>query len=59
MPGPIPSINPVSAGDKQEDPEDPKNMAYVLNAYTEQELREEAETINTLGDPCGKEILTN
>lgn len=63
MPGPIPSINPVSAGDKQEDPEDPKNMAYVLNAYTEQELREEAETINTLGDPCGEgdfdELTTN
>jgi len=45
------------------DPEDPKHMAYVLNAYTEQELREEAETINTLGDICGEgdfdEVTTN
>ena len=36
------------------DPDDPYNMAYVLNAYTEKELREEPETINTLGDPCGE-----
>ncbi|NLB17665.1 MAG: SpoIIE family protein phosphatase, partial [Syntrophomonadaceae bacterium] len=44
-------------------PEDSQHMAYVLNAYTEKELREEAETINTLGDPCGEgdfdEITTN
>lgn len=36
------------------DVKDPHHMSYVLNAYTEQEFREEAETINSLGDPCGE-----
>lgn len=36
------------------DMEDPQQMAYALNAYTKKELREEAETIKTLGDPCGE-----
>lgn len=36
------------------DGNDPSQMAYVLNAFTEQELREEPETINSLGDPCGE-----
>ncbi|NLB18511.1 MAG: hypothetical protein GX825_07270, partial [Syntrophomonadaceae bacterium] len=35
-------------------PGDPRQMAYVLNAYTERELREEADTINSLGDLCGE-----
>lgn len=36
------------------DAADPGRMAYVLNAYTEKELLEEAETIHSLGDPCGE-----
>jgi len=36
------------------DPEDSHQMAYALNAYTEKELREEAETINSLGDFSGE-----
>lgn len=43
--------------------EDPNLMAYVLNAYTEREFREEAETINSLGDLCGEgdfdEVMTS
>jgi len=43
-------------------PDNPQQMAYVLNAYTERELREEPETINSLGDLCGEgdfdEIMT-
>ena len=35
-------------------PDDPQQMAYVLNAYTEKEYREEPETIHSLGDPCGE-----
>ncbi|NLB17548.1 MAG: SpoIIE family protein phosphatase [Syntrophomonadaceae bacterium] len=35
-------------------PDDSRQMAYVLNAYTERELREEADTINSLGDLCGE-----
>jgi len=35
-------------------PDDPHQMAYVLNAYTEKEYREEPETIHSLGDPCGE-----
>lgn len=36
------------------DGNDPGQMAYVLNAFTEEELREESETINALGDLCGE-----
>ena len=35
-------------------PDDPEQMAYVLNAYTERELQEAPDTINSLGDPCGE-----
>ncbi len=42
---------------------DPRHMTYVLNAYTEKELLEEAETIKSLGDPCGEgdfdEVMNN
>jgi serine phosphatase RsbU (regulator of sigma subunit) len=45
------------------DGQDPSRMAYVLNAYTEREFREEPETIRSLGDPCGEgdfdEIMMN
>ncbi|NLL20035.1 MAG: hypothetical protein GX262_13625, partial [Clostridia bacterium] len=45
------------------DRQDPSRMAYVLNAYTEREFREEPETIRSLGDPCGEgdfdEIMMN
>lgn len=36
------------------DGNDPHHMAYILNAYTEKEFREEPETIHYLGDPCGE-----
>lgn len=36
------------------DTQDSRRMNYVINAYTEREMREEADTIRTLGDPCGE-----
>lgn len=36
------------------DAKEPNQMSYVINAYTEKEFREESETINSLGDPCGE-----
>ena len=45
------------------DDNDPHHMAYILNAYTEKEFREEPETIHYLGDPCGEgdfdEVITS
>ena len=34
--------------------QDPYHMGYVINAYTEKELLEEAATLQSLGEPCGE-----
>ncbi|HWQ70801.1 MAG TPA: SpoIIE family protein phosphatase [Desulfitobacteriaceae bacterium] len=36
------------------DSQDARHMNYVINAYTEKEIQEEADTIHSLGDPCGE-----
>jgi len=39
--------------------QDPHHMSYVINAYTDKELLEEASTLHSLGDPCGEGEFDN